>query len=30
MVFKSKDLLGLQDLTAEEIDHILKTAKTMK
>lgn len=30
MAFKSKDLLGLQDLTAEEIDHILKTAKTMK
>jgi aspartate carbamoyltransferase catalytic subunit len=30
MVLKSKDLLGLKDLTAEEIEHILQTAKTMK
>lgn len=30
MVLKSKDLLGLKDLTAEEIIHILETAKTMK
>lgn len=30
MVLKSKDLLGLKDLTAEEIDYILSTAKTMK
>ncbi|MCX8130651.1 MAG: aspartate carbamoyltransferase catalytic subunit [Clostridia bacterium] len=30
MMLKSKDLLGLKDITAEEIDHILNTAKTMK
>ncbi len=30
MALRSKDLLGLKDLTAEEIDQILKTAKTMK
>lgn len=30
MVLKSKDLLGLKDLTPEEIEHILNTAKTMK
>lgn len=30
MALKSKDLLGLKDVTAEEIDHILNTAKTMK
>ncbi len=30
MHLKSKDLLGLKDLTAEEIEHILDTAKTMK
>jgi len=30
MVLKSKDLLGLKELTAEEIEYILNTAKTMK
>ncbi len=30
MALKSKDLLGLKDLTAEEIHYILNTAKTMK
>ncbi|MFZ5986900.1 MAG: aspartate carbamoyltransferase catalytic subunit [Bacillota bacterium] len=30
MILKSKDLLGLKDLTAEEIDYVLNTAKTMK
>jgi aspartate carbamoyltransferase catalytic subunit len=30
MILKSKDLLGLKDMTAEEIEHILNTAKTMK
>lgn len=30
MVLKSKDILGLKDLPAEEIQHILSTAKTMK
>ncbi|HOM03019.1 MAG TPA: aspartate carbamoyltransferase catalytic subunit [Acetivibrio sp.] len=30
MTLKSKDLLGLKDLTAEEIQYILNTAKTMK
>lgn len=30
MVLKSKDLLGLKDLSVEEIEHILQTAKTMK
>jgi aspartate carbamoyltransferase catalytic subunit len=30
MILKSKDLLGLKDLSAEEIEHILETAKTMK
>ncbi|MCR4434343.1 MAG: aspartate carbamoyltransferase catalytic subunit [Clostridiales bacterium] len=30
MNLKSKDLLGLKDLTAQEIGHILATAKTMK
>jgi len=30
MILKSKDLLGLKDLTAEEIQYILNTAKTMK
>jgi aspartate carbamoyltransferase catalytic subunit len=30
MNLKTKDLLGLRDLTAEEIEHILDTAKTMK
>lgn len=30
MVLKSKDLLGLKDLTPEEIEYILNTAKTMK
>jgi len=30
MMFKSKDLLGLKDSTAEEIKHIMETAKTMK
>ncbi len=30
MNLRSKDLLGLRDLTAEEIEHILDTAKTMK
>jgi len=30
MNLKSKDLLGLKDLTAEEIQYILDTAKTMK
>lgn len=29
-MFKRKDLLGLRDLTVEEIEHILSTAKTMK
>ncbi|HOV25859.1 MAG TPA: aspartate carbamoyltransferase catalytic subunit [Pseudobacteroides sp.] len=30
MMLKSKDLLGLKDISAEEIEHILETAKTMK
>ncbi|HHY23094.1 MAG TPA: aspartate carbamoyltransferase catalytic subunit [Clostridiaceae bacterium] len=30
MSFKRKDLLGLKDLSAEEIEYILDTAKTMK
>lgn len=30
MNLKSKDLLGLKELTAEEIEYILDTAKTMK
>lgn len=30
MVLKSKDLLGLKELSAEEIEYILATAKTMK
>ncbi|KNY26459.1 aspartate carbamoyltransferase catalytic subunit [Pseudobacteroides cellulosolvens] len=30
MMLKSKDLLGLKDMAAEEIEHILETAKTMK
>ena len=30
MNFKSKDLLGLKELSAEEIEHIIATAKTMK
>ncbi|MFA6308417.1 MAG: aspartate carbamoyltransferase catalytic subunit [Clostridia bacterium] len=30
MFLKSKDLLGLRDLSAEEIEYILETAKTMK
>ena len=30
MNLKSKDLLGLKDLSAEEIEHIIDTAKTMK
>lgn len=30
MILKSKDLIGLKDLTAEEIQYILNTAKTMK
>ncbi|MDQ2085238.1 aspartate carbamoyltransferase catalytic subunit [Herbivorax sp. ANBcel31] len=30
MVLKSKNLLGLKDLTAGEIEHILSNAKTMK
>lgn len=30
MNLKSKDLLGLKDLSAEEIEYILDTAKTMK
>jgi len=30
MILKSKDLLGLKELTAEEIEYILNTAKTMK
>ncbi|MGI6778626.1 MAG: aspartate carbamoyltransferase catalytic subunit [Acetivibrionales bacterium] len=30
MKLKSKDLLGLKDLSAEEIEYILDTAKTMK
>ncbi|MCX7746817.1 MAG: aspartate carbamoyltransferase catalytic subunit [Clostridia bacterium] len=30
MVLKSKDILGLKDMTAEEIEHILNNAKTMK
>lgn len=30
MNFKSKDLLGLKDISAEEIEYILETAKTMK
>lgn len=29
-MLKSKDLLGLKDMAAEEIEHILETAKTMK
>ena len=30
MVLKSKDILGLRDMSAEEIEYILNTAKTMK
>ncbi|RCX10344.1 aspartate carbamoyltransferase [Anaerobacterium chartisolvens] len=30
MILKSKDVLGLKDMTAEEIGYILETAKTMK
>lgn len=30
MNLKSKDILGLKELTAEEIEYILETAKTMK
>lgn len=30
MILKSKDLLGLRDLTADEIEYILNTARTMK
>lgn len=30
MNLKSKDLLGLKDISSEEIDYILETAKTMK
>lgn len=30
MILKSKDLLGLKDITKEEIQGILDTAKTMK
>lgn len=30
MNLKSKDLLGIKDLSAEEIEYILETAKTMK
>jgi aspartate carbamoyltransferase catalytic subunit len=30
MSFKRKDLLGIKDLSAEEIEYILDTAKTMK
>ena len=30
MGLKSKNLLGLKDLTADEIEYILNTAKTMK
>lgn len=30
MVLKSKDLLGLKDISPEEIEYILDTAKTMK
>ena len=30
MILKSKDLFGLKDLTAEEIEYILDTARTMK
>jgi aspartate carbamoyltransferase len=30
MNLKSKDLLGLKDISAEEIEYILETAKTMK
>ncbi|NLL06200.1 MAG: aspartate carbamoyltransferase catalytic subunit [Clostridiaceae bacterium] len=30
MILKSKDLLGLKEVTAEEIEYILNTAKTMK
>ena len=30
VILKSKDILGLKDLDVEEIEHILKTASTMK
>lgn len=30
MILKSKDILGLKDMDAEEIEHIIETAKTMK
>ena len=30
MILKSKDILGLKDMSVEEIEHILKTAETMK
>ncbi len=30
MILKSKDVLGLKDMSAEEIEYILDTAKTMK
>lgn len=30
MVLKSKDILGIRDMSAEEIEYIISTAKTMK
>lgn len=30
MILKSKDVLGLKDMSKEEIEHILETTKTMK
>jgi aspartate carbamoyltransferase catalytic subunit len=30
VILKSKDILGLKDMSVEEIEHILKTAETMK
>ena len=30
MFLNRKDFLGLRDLTAEELDYVLKTAETMK
>lgn len=30
MILKSKDILGLKDMSSEEIEHIINTAKTMK
>ena len=30
MNLKTKDILGIKDMSVEEIEHIINTAKTMK